>query len=145
MSYFDTYHEESIKPRRVPKDGDYYCMVLGVKFGNTKEGARYTQIICKIKSEGEPRVSIFLTEGDNFNSKATAFFDTFGIERGDDNTANWIGKRGYLHISLVQKDGYTNMQPSFILNEDGYVCQPGHEHDVMPEPDSDGVIGDIPF
>lgn len=145
MAYFESYKQESIKPRRVPHDGDYLCMVIGVKFGNTKDGARYTQITCKIKSDGEPRVSLFLTEGDNFNAKATAFYDTFGIDRGNENTKSWIGKKGYLHIALVQKDGYTNMQPSYILNEDGYVCQPGHEDDVTPEHGDDGIIEDIPF
>jgi len=118
--YMDDYAPEPVRPGRVDKEGDYELMILDVSRGTTKDGARYMRVKCKINYPGEPRVSFFLTEGNSFAGRATAMFDTFGISRGNWNTEGWRGRRGYMHIRLRQKDGYLNMEPEFILDEEGF-------------------------
>lgn len=131
--FVDDYEPEPVRPGRVDKEGDYELMILEVTGGSTKDYARYMRVKCKINYPGEPRVSFFLTEGASFAGRATAMFDTFGIARGNWNTEGWRGKRGYMHIRLRQKDGYLNMEPEFILDENGYFC--------FPRPDKSGNNG----
>ncbi len=83
-------------------------------------------------------------------------FDTFCIARGDWNTEGWRGKRGFMHIRLRQKDGYLNMEPEFILDDEGYYCYPRREKSERSaagremykdhgNPDAIGENTDIPF
>lgn len=148
--FVDDYKPGPIRPSRVEKEGDYELMILEVTKGSTRDGSRYLRVKCKINYEGEPRVSFFLTEGSSFEGRATAMFDTFGIERGDWNTEGWRGKRGYMHIRLRQKDGYINMDPEFILDDEGYASAPGASRKVTKmamytDEDQDIDNGDIPF
>lgn len=150
--WIDSYQPESIKPGIVKQEGDYEVMILGVKSGTISDsGKRFVQIMCKIRAEGEPRISLFLTEGPNFNATATAFYDTFNIQRGDQNCESWRGKRGVIHINLAKKDGYTNMIPRYILDENGYVKRTDSQtaapiqQNVNYETVSMDELGDIPF
>ena len=122
--FIDDYGPEPVKPGRVEKEGDYELMIIGITSGATKENARYLRVQCKINYQGEPRVSFFLTEGKNFSGRATAMFDTFGIPRGEWNAEQWKGRRGYMHIRLREKDGFINMEPDFILNNEGWAMSP---------------------
>lgn len=124
MAYFDTYQAEPIRAKIVPKEGIYLCKVGDITFGQTTDGSEYTRIDCIINSDGFPHVSIFLTAGESFNAMATAFYDTFGIPRGDQNVESWKGKRGYLDIKFKMKDGFKNMIPYFVRDSDGWVTAP---------------------
>lgn len=124
MAYFEDYIPDAIRANIVPKEGIYLCKIAEITTGTMDDGKRYTQVKCLIKSEGNPMVSIFLTEGNNFNGNLTAFFDTFQIPRNEYNFDAWKDKRGYLKINLVKKGEYTNMVPRYILDENGYVKRP---------------------
>lgn len=153
--WIDSYQPDNIKPGTVKQEGDYEVMILGVKSGTISEsGKRFLQIMCKIRAEGEPRISLFLTEGPNFNATATAFFDTFNLPRGDQNCESWRGKRGFIHINLAKKDGYTNMIPRYILDENGFVKKSNNLQPAAPMQQTQQVdyetvsmdeLGDIPF
>lgn len=159
MSFFNDYEPKAIQPGYVAQEGDYEVMILGVKDGTTPDGAAYKQVVCKINYPGEPHISLFLTEGRNFDGQFTAFCDTFGIIRGDQNFQSWTAKRGWIHINLTKKDGFTNMVPRWILDERGYVKrvnglpQPPAEQQQQPvqQQQSFGAVtndedwGDIPF
>lgn len=121
MGFFNDYQAQAITPGHVENEGDYEVMILGSEDGTTPDGAQFKRVVCKINYKGEPRISIFLTEGKNFNGNFTAFCDTFGLPRGDNNFDSWKGKRGWIHINLVKKDGFINMIPRWILDEKGYV------------------------
>lgn len=127
MGYFGNYHAQAIQPGYVDQEGDYEVMIIGLRDGCTPDGAAFKQVQCKINYKGEPRISIFLTDGKNFDGNFTAFCDTFGLARGDVNFKGWIGKRGWIHILLTKKDGFTNMVPRWILNDDGYVKCPNNQ------------------
>lgn len=150
MAYFEDYNAEPLRANIVPKEGIYLCKISEIVQGQMDDGKRYVQVKCLIKSEGTPVVSIFLTEGNNFNGNLTAFYDTFNIERGNMNVESWKDKRGYLKISLVKKGEYTNMVPRYILDENGYVKHPQGQ---QPAPaaavpsfnDNLDQLGDIPF
>lgn len=124
MGFFGNYHESAIQKGYVEREGDYEVMIIGIRDGVTSDNARFKQVQCKINAPGEPRISIFLTEGRNFDGNFTAFCDTFGLRRGDENFQSWIGKRGWIHI-LLQKSkdekGFVNMVPRWLLNDQGYV------------------------
>lgn len=149
MAYFEDYNAEPLRANIVPKEGIYLCKISEIVQGQMDDGKRYVQVKCLIKSEGIPVVSIFLTEGNNFNGNLTAFYDTFNIERGNMNVESWKDKRGYLKISLVKKGEYTNMVPRYILDENGYVKSPqGQQPAPAAVPsfnDNLDQLGDIPF
>ena len=149
MAYFEDYNEEPLRANIVPKEGIYLCKISEILQGTMDDGKRYVQVKCLIKSEGTPIVSIFLTEGNNFNGNLTAFYDTFNIERGNMNIESWKEKRGYLKICLVKKGEYTNMVPRYILDENGYVK---HQQSQQSAPaaapsfnNNLDQLGDIPF
>lgn len=121
MGGFNNYNPKPIMPGYVDHEGDYEVMVLDLKEGRTPDGSYYKQVICKINYPGEPKISIFLTEGNNFDGQFTAFCDTFGLQRGDQNFGSWRGHRGFIHIMLTKKDGFVNMVPRWILDDNGYV------------------------
>ena len=82
------------------------------------------------------------------------FFDTFNLPRGDQNCESWRGKRGVIHINLAKKDGYTNMIPRYILDENGYVKKSNNLQPAAPMQQTQQVdyetvsmdeLGDIPF
>lgn len=131
MGYFGNYSQQAIQKGYVENEGDYEVMILGTKDGVTPDGANYKQVMCKINAPGEPRISIFLTEGRNFDGNFTAFCDTFGLPRGDTNFNNWTAKRGWIHIMLTKKDGFTNMVPRWLLGDDGYVVRRGQQQNFQ--------------
>lgn len=128
MAYFENYNPAPLRANIVPKEGVYLCKVDEVVQGTMDDGKRYVQVKCLVKSEGTPVVSIFLTEGANFDGNLTAFYDTFAIPRGSMDSNEWKGKYGYLKITLVKKGEYTNMVPRYILDEYGYVKKPAGQH-----------------
>ena len=118
MSYFDSYQRKAIAPGYVDKEGDYELSIVAIKQGKLETGERFTQVECEINYKNNPHINLFLTEGRNFDGNFTAFIDTFGIQPGEQS---WIGKRGYVHILLSKKDGFTNMKSRWILGDDGFV------------------------
>ena len=126
--YFEDYKAEAIKPRMIAKEGVYLCKVGEITPGKTTDEngntTRWTRIDLIINAEGQPHTSLFLTEGKDFDAKCTAFYDTFGIPRGSCNFEEWKDRRGYMDIKLRKKDGYTNMVPYFVLDENGWVKKP---------------------
>lgn len=149
----DTYAEEAIKPKRVEQEGVYQLKVAEVTTGTTKpkEGTnespkKYFKIKCIINYPGYPDVSVFLTEGDTFNANATAFFDTFNLQKGNFNYQSWINAVGYMKIELRKKGEYVNMEPRYILGPDGRVVRQNVQAPAQPAPTSNvDQFGDIPF
>lgn len=126
--WIDDYREEAIKPNIVEHEGNYQLKVAGAKIGsfegkNGEASKRYYQVDCIINAPGFPHVSIFLTEGNSFNAVATAFFDTFGIAYGNFNYSSWTGHKGWMYIGLKKKGEYTNMEPRYILDDNGRVMR----------------------
>lgn len=124
MGYFGDYQRKPIEAGYVDQEGDYQVKITGIKQGTLTDKdnkvQQYTQVMCLINYKGQPNISIFLTEGKNFDGNFTAFCDTFGIKPAQDMNS-WIGKTGYIHILLKKKDGFTNMVPRWILGDNGYV------------------------
>lgn len=124
MGYFGDYNREGIQAGVVDQEGDYQVKIVEYTQGqinDPKEGQKqYTQVKCLVRHKAYPTISIFLTEGKTFNGNFTAFCDTFGIDPRESMEA-WIGRTGWIHINLKQKDGFTNMVPRWLLAEDGYV------------------------
>lgn len=124
MAYFEDHHRTAIQPGYVDQEGDYQVKITGYRSGEmtNKDGklARYTQVTCQVNYKTRPNISIFLTEGNNFDGNFTAFCDTFGITEGQPSPS-WIGRTGWIHIMLQKKDGFTNMIPRWLLGDDGYV------------------------
>lgn len=126
MGYFGDYQRQAIQPGYVDQEGDYELTIIDIKTGeltdkDTNKPQRYTQVVCRINYKTNPQVSIFLTEGKNFDGNFTAFCDTFGIDPAGRDFAAWLNKRGFVHILLKKKDGFTNMVPRWILGDDGFV------------------------
>lgn len=121
MAYFEDYKRWRIEPGVVDQEGQYLLRIVDIKQGTIERtNERYTQVDCEILYKNNPHVSIFLTEGRNFNGNLTAFIDTFGIQNVQDFNS-WKGKTGYVQILLRVKDGYKNMVPRWILGNDGFV------------------------
>lgn len=153
MGWVDTYHEEAITPNVVDHEGNYQLKVkqcfideIKPKEGTNEGSKKYFRIECIINAPGYPTVSIFLTEGPKFNQHATAFFDTFGIPHGDFNSNNWVNRVGWMRIELKRKGEYVNMEPRYILDENGHVMQPSMQNQVPTQPAlREDQYGDIPF
>lgn len=129
--WVDTYQPAAFQPRIVETEGDYRLKIESVTTGtmdakpDKNEGPkRYYKVECCINAKGYPHVSIFITEGKNFDATATAFFDTFGIQYGNWNIEQWRGHEGNMHISLFEKNGYKDQRATYILNSDGRVPIP---------------------
>lgn len=129
MAWVNDFHEEAIKPNIVEKEGIYQLKINEVTTdkipakGNEPE-KKYFKADCIINAPGFPHVSVFLTEGRNFNAHATAFFDTFQIPYGDFNSQDWIGHVGWMQILLKKNGEYLNMEPRYILDDNGRVMKP---------------------
>ena len=158
MSYFDSgFSRKPIQTSYVEIEGDYEVKITSFKEGQTKDNKRYTQVFCVVNCKNYPTVSIFLTEGNNFDGNVTAFCDTFDIKNPNDFNS-WINKRGYVHILVNKKDGFTNNPIRWILDENGFVKEQvrnasnGTSQKIeaaqstvqMKGPDGD-IYGDIPF
>lgn len=130
--YFESYREEAILPKTV--EGRFETKVNDVQPGTMKDGTRFTRVDLIINAQGYPHVSLFLTDGPNFNAHFTAFCDTFGLPRGNQNFEQWKGQKGWLDISVVEKDGYKNMRPSYILDENGWVVRPNNTQPQQAAP-----------
>ena len=123
MSFMDSYQSSNIKPAVVPKEGVYAVKITNASVGSLEDGKRFIRVETIVNSDGFPALSLFLTEGEKFNGVATAFFDTFNLQRNTWNFATWKGATGYVNIKLKEKNGYMNMIPSYILDENGYVVR----------------------
>lgn len=157
------YTPEAIRANTVKAEGIYQLKVMNVKTGSMKPkngeqyGKKYFQVECIINAEGYPKVSVFLTEGPGFNGEATAFFDTFGIRRGNFNAEEWRDHIGLMFIKLETKDGYTNMRPRYNLDANGNYINPNTQQQspapqYQPQNTSqpqyqqqEDSFGDIPF
>lgn len=55
-----------------------------------------------------------IVAGEYFSQKINAFYDAFGIQRGNQNIQSWIGKVGTAHVDLEREkvDQYGNPDPS---------------------------------
>lgn len=153
MLEFSSYKPEGIKAGIVEKEGNYLLKIEHVTQDSMQDGTQYIKVDCVIKAPGYPRLNLFLTEGRNFNAISTAFFDTFGIERGNFIFNSWIGHKGTIKITLKQKGEYTNMVPHYLVNEDGFVVpQQGQQMQQPAQPPmqqqtyTEEALGDdIPF
>lgn len=161
MGYFETFERKPIQASYVEVEGDYEVKITSYKDGTTKDNKRYVQVMAMVNCKNYPTVSIFLTEGSNFDGNLTAFCDTFGIVNPKDFNS-WLGKKGYVHILVSKKDGFTNNPIRWILNDQGFVqdevkraanggMNAGQQHNAVPHPgvqvegpDGD-IYGDIPF
>ena len=119
----DSYQTSCIKPAIVPKEGIYAIKITNASIGTMDDGKRFIRVETIVNSEGFPALSLFLTEGEKFNGVATAFFDTFNLQRNTWNFETWKGATGYVNIKLKEKNGYMNMIPSYILDENGFVVR----------------------
>ncbi len=134
MGMFDGCKPEPIRKSVVEKPGDYWLRILDVQTGNSpRDGAFYIRVTCGVIGYTGVNASVFLTQGLSWNSQLTAFFDTFGIRRFEENFSAWKGSVGKMHIELSQKDGYTNMKPTFILDDAGYAHHETY-NDNLPDP-----------
>ena len=164
MAWVNDYQPEAITPNMVEREGDYMLKIMETTTGvisakpeRNESEKRYYRVECIIGARGYPKISIFLTEGKNFNSIATAFFDTFGIAYGNWNTEQWKGLEGAMHISITEKNGRKEMFPTYIVDGNGRVVrrmapqsQPMSAPQPMPQqvPMGNGnfdQLGDIPF
>lgn len=155
MSIAQSYKPAPMQSNSVPKEGNYWVKVNEAKDGTDKNGRDYIQVDCIVNCEGKPHIKLFISNDGN----ATAFFDTFGIPRGDFNYFNWKEKRGMIRINLRKNGEYTNMVPLYILDENGFVIQQKRAPDqqqVTPQQvaaamgggeiyQDDGFPEDIPF
>ena len=121
--YFEDYSAKPIQANIVPKEGRYEIKVNEIYFNKKEDPKRYTRVDCIVNAPGYPHISIFLTEGPSFDAQATAFYDTFNIQRGNTDMNAWKGKKGWIDITIKTKDGYQNMIPHYILDSNGYVMQ----------------------
>lgn len=157
MGYYESYQAQPVRYNLVPNEGRYQIKIDKVMESEPGTSPRYTRIDCVINADGRPHISLFLTEGQNFNGNATAFFDTFGITRGNFDYNSWLGIKGWIDITFKKKDGFTNMVPHYILNEEGYVVRPGNNYgnngsqqvkaqsQPYKAPESQELPDDIPF
>lgn len=120
MSYFETYQRKAVEAGYVDQEGDYMVKIRDVESGQLTTGERYTRVICDINYKNRPSISIFLTEGKNFDGNVTAFIDSFDI-KDLNNTESWKGHYGWIHILLKKKDGFTNMVHRWLLGDNGFV------------------------
>ena len=58
------------------------------------------------------------------NAKLTKLFDSFGIEDGDFNTANWIGKAGACVTKLDEYDGKEKAKVNYYIHKRKQVDLP---------------------
>lgn len=123
MAYFENYEKKPITPGYVEKEGVYELVIQSVREDVIQEkNTRFLQVECQINAKNYPHVSIFLTEGDNFNGNLTAFIDTFGINDYR-NPNTWINHSGFVFIKLGEKNGYKTMTPRYILDQQGFVTE----------------------
>lgn len=160
MAWVNDYQPEAITPNIVERDGDYMLKIMDVSTGTipanpekNQPEKRFYRVECMIAAKGYPKVSVFLTEGKNFNAIATAFFDTFNINYGNWNTEEWKGREGAMHIAITEKNGRKEMFPTYIVDASGRVQRraPAPQNmapQPMPQTMGNGnldQLGEIPF
>lgn len=133
MSFMDNYQASGIKPAIVPKEGVYAVKITNASVGTMEDGKRFIRVETIVNADGFPALSLFLTEGEKFDGVATAFFDTFSLQRNTWNFATWKGATGFVNIKLKEKNGYMNMIPSYILDEHGFVVRRQPQAQAQPQ------------
>lgn len=75
------------------------------------------------------------------NRMLTQFFDSFkGIEEGDFNTQNWIGKVGACTVKHEEYNGNTNAKIGYFINKDKQDDLPNWKEPDGTEVDEDGFM-----
>lgn len=100
---------ENVKP------GEYLCVVTGAEEAMTKESHKRMLVISTRINGSNLVVKNYIVEGEYFNRNLTAFFDAFGIERGDFNYIGWVGALGAVKLVEDEK-GYLKVK-RYLLPE----------------------------
>ncbi len=96
MSFMNNYVPEEKKGFDIP-DGDYRVRILKAENATAKSGLNMHVITLQVEGSKEHYLH-FICEGDFYNRTMTAFFDAFGIQRGNFNFSSWAGKVTAAHF-----------------------------------------------
>lgn len=110
-------------------DGEYNFIIRRAQEHTTQNGNLYVEV--EVQAQGKPgynprimdffdipklgtykndNTAVTQADVDKWNKQMTAFFDCFGIGRGDFNYASWRGHTGICKV-VTKKTGYKGIYP----------------------------------
>jgi len=92
------------------ENGDYDLIISHCEDKLSQNNNPMRVITFKVRGVEGAEISYYMVQNEYFNSNATKFFDTFGIQYGDFAIIHWVGKTGRSHVEqeeYTKQDGNT--------------------------------------
>lgn len=103
MSYIYDYQPEEALPKFDCADGVHRVRIVGAMFLKSKNNKQFVQVRLAVDGATLP-FDHKIYEGNGFNFYMTQVFDAFGIQRGNFNVAQWVGRNAlaeFAHAKTV--------------------------------------------
>lgn len=105
MSNWDDYKPEAPSV----KTGELRCAVVGAEETTSKSSGLPMWVITVTPNGSKAKVKTYIVKNEYFNRNMTNFFDSFGIDRGNFNSVEWIGAMGAANFDTDEK-GYLKVK-----------------------------------
>jgi len=143
MSEWDDYKPEEAGNKCI---GNHRCVIVDAEETTSKSSGLPMWVITVTPNGSKAKVKTYIVKNEYFNRNMTAFFDSFGIERGDFNSLGWIGAMGAASFG-EDDNGYLKVK--WFLNEKQSENLPEWQGE-LPERQTiselpDGDDNDLPF
>ena len=91
------------------KTGKRRCVVVDAQETTSKSSGLPMWVITTTPNGSKIKVKSYIVKNQYFNRNMTAFFDSFGIERGNFNSLEWIGAMGAANFD-TDENGYLKVR-----------------------------------
>lgn len=91
------------------KTGKRRCVVVDAQETTSKSSGLPMWVITTTPNGSKIKVKSYIVKNQYFNRNMTAFFDSFGIERGNFNSLEWIGAVGAAEFG-TDENGYLKVK-----------------------------------
>jgi hypothetical protein len=148
MSNWDDYKPEV----SAEATGKRRCVVIDVEETESKTSHLPMFVITVTPNGSKAKVKNYIVKNEHFNRNMTGFFDSFGIERGNFNTLEWINavgagefdtdENGYLKVKWFISPKQAEKLPPWDgpMPERQTVTEIGNDFAELPDDD-----GTLPF
>jgi hypothetical protein len=126
--------------------GEQRVIVIGAFEKQSRSGKDMVEIEFQLTGR-KMAVKTYLVQGEYFNARATEFFDAFGIQRGNFNYREWIGKTGYVFLGENER-GFAEVKRLIVKRTEITASDGPAPNDQPPVDSYEGTAPfkeDIPF
>lgn len=90
-------------------EGKHRCVIVDAKETTSQTSGLPMWVITVTPNGSKIKVNSYIVKNEFFNRNMTSFFDSFGIERGNFKSLEWINAMGAANFA-VDEEGYTKVK-----------------------------------